>query len=93
MLKVWQWIKEFNPNADYFLENVVFDKLKEQWEKVCEDFGKPIMVNAKDHSYSHRRRAYWTSWATPPDLFEDLPPLDPNDCLDKGRTFDLKRGM
>ena len=93
MLKVWQWIKEFNPNADYFLENVVFDKLKEQWEKVCEDFGKPIMVNAKDHSYSHRRRAYWTSWALPPDLFEDLPPLDPNDCLDKGRTFDLKRGM
>ena len=71
----------------------MFKDMKEQWDEVCRDFGKPIIVNAKDHSYSHRKRAFWVNWATPPDLFEDLPSLDPNECLDKGRNFDLKKGM
>ena len=93
MKRIWGWIKEFNPDATFFLENVVFNDMKDQWDEVCRDFGQPIIVNSKNHSYSHRKRAFWVSWATPPDLFEDMPPLDPNECLDEGRTFDLKNGM
>ena len=93
MKEVWKWIKESNKEAHYFLENVVFDDLKDQWELVCEDFGKPTIVNSKHHSYTHRRRAWWTSWRLPEDVFKHLPPLNPNNCLDEGRKFDFKNGM
>ena len=93
MRNVWTWIKEFNKEAHHFLENVVFNELEEQWKIVCKDFGTPIVVNSKDHSYSHRKRAFWVSWSTPTNLFKELPPLNPNDCLDENRSFDLKNGM
>ena len=95
MKQVWGWIKEFNPDADYIIENVHFrcPELQDQWDQVCSDFGTPLIVNSKDHSYSHRKRCWWTSFKLPPDLFEDMKPQDPNECLDEGRTFDLKRGI
>ena len=58
MKRIWEWIKEFNPDAVFFLDNVVFDDMKDQWDEVCRGFGQPIIVNSKNHSYSHHKRAF-----------------------------------
>ena len=93
MRRLWRWIKEINKNAHHCLENVVFRDLSEQWEMVCKDYGEPLVINSKDHSYTHRKRAWWISWQTPKDMLDHLQPLNPNDCLDKGRRLDLENGM
>ena len=32
MKRIWEWIKEFNPDAVFFLENVAFNDMKDQWD-------------------------------------------------------------
>ena len=54
MKRLWEWIKEFNPDAVFFLENVVCNDMKEQWDEVCQDFEQPIIVSSKNHSYYTR---------------------------------------
>ena len=64
MVKIWRWVKKHNPNCDYFIENVVFDDMKE-WIYICDAFGEPTVVNSKYQSFTARRRAYWTSFKIP----------------------------
>ena len=47
----------------------------------------PRVVDAHDHSYTRRRRAYWTNFALPDDYTADFPrKSEPNECMDAGRT-------
>ena len=64
MVKIWRWVKQHNSDCDYFIENVVFDDMKE-WEYIYDAFGEPIVVNSKYQSFTARIRAYWTSFKIP----------------------------
>lgn len=91
--RVWFIVLKVYPNAKHLLENTVFNDLPESWAAVCSIFDEPLIINAKHHSYTHRNRAYWVNVDLSDELFDDMPPLDPNMCLEQGRTFDLKNGI
>ena len=74
-IKILGWVLEFNPSALYFVENVDFSDMKSDWKEVCDALGTPFLVNSSDHSYTKRRRAYWTNADIPADFKENHPPL------------------
>ena len=55
---ILQWVLKYNPTATYFVENVDFSDLKEDWKEVCDALGTPHLVNSSDHSCTKRKRAY-----------------------------------
>ena len=88
MLLIMSWVFKHNTECEYFIENLVFDDLPEDWEEVCSVLGVPLEVNAQDYSRTKRNRAYWHNFrklvGLPPPT---LPPLDPNDCMGPGRVI------
>ena len=85
--RIYDYLKARNPNMHHLIENIDFSDKKDQWNEVCDTFGTPIVVQASDYSYTHRKRAYWTDVTMPgmDVLFHRMGPLNPNDCLDPGR--------
>ena len=55
-VQIYEWILEFCPNVKYFLENVDFSDMKDDWQKVTDIFGEATIINATHHSYTHRKR-------------------------------------
>mgnify|MGYP003308636151 CR=1 FL=1 len=87
--RIYNYLKERNPDMHHLVENIDFSDKTQQWNEVCETFGTPIVVQASDYSFTHRKRAYWTDVILPDKdtLFHRMEPLDPNTCLDEGRYF------
>jgi site-specific DNA-cytosine methylase len=92
-LKILKWVKLNSPNLIFFVENVTFADLTEDWKEISDALGNPHVVDAQDFSCTRRRRAYWTNIVLPPDFASVPRPLDPDVCMDPGRTlqrFELK---
>ena len=69
------------------MENVDFYDLKDDWKEVCDALETPVLVNSSIHSYTKRKRAYWTNSVMPPDFMETHPPkTDASVCMDYGRS-------
>ena len=85
-IKIWGWVQKYHPECRFFIENVVFDDMKEDWAEVCDALGKPIIVCADEISHTKRNRAYWTNIDVPEDWRDGLSPRDPDTCMDPGRT-------
>jgi len=90
-IKVIKWVLKHHPDAKYLVENVVFDDLVGDWDTVCNALGKPVIISHNDYSTTKRRRAYFTNDET---LLEDPnkgqnngTSIDPNTCMDPGRTL------
>ena len=87
IIKIIGWCIKHHPNVKFFVENVEFMDMPTHWKEVCDALGTPTIVNAQDHSYTKRNRAYWANFDIPPNYGEGYPPLDPNDCMDPGRKI------
>jgi len=59
-VRIWNEIKAVNPNAKFFLENVV---MKQEYQDVISGLlgVKPVMVNSALVSAQDRKRLYWTN--------------------------------
>ena len=60
-LEVYKWVAKHNPDVEYFLENVVFDDLEDDWNEVCDELGQPLIILSSDVAMTRRRRAYFTN--------------------------------
>ena len=58
--------------------------MPEDWDEICSQLGKPIILSSHHHSYTKHCRAYWTNIKVPEDFKDDYPPLDPDTCMDAG---------
>ena len=56
-LQVYKWVVKHNPEVEYFLENVVFDDLINDWNEVCSVLGAPLIIVSSDVAMTRRRRA------------------------------------
>ena len=82
------WVAKHNPNAEIFPENPDFEDLSESWNEVCSALGSPMMITSEDYSYTNRFRAYWpVNFDMPTNFADGLGPLEPNDCMDPGRSI------
>ena len=90
-IRLWEMIKELNPDCNYFIENVVFNDMAKDWEEVNNSFGEPTVVDAKDYSYTTRRRAYWTNFTIPMIALQKNPKMNWDECMDPGRTLETKK--
>ena len=62
MLQVWHWVCKHHPDCELFVECVVFDDMPD-WKFITEALGvDPIIINAADHSYTHRSRGWWLTF-------------------------------
>ena len=90
-IKLWELIQELNPDCKYFIENVVFDDMEADWKEVNRSLGEPTVVDAKDYSYTTRRRAYWTNFPIPMYALKKDPKMNWDECMDEGRTLHTKK--
>ena len=90
-IKLWEMIQELNPDSKYFIENVVFDDMADDWKEVNRSLGEPIIVDAKDYSYTTRRRAYWTNFLIPMYALKKDPKMNWDEFMDEGRTLHTKK--
>ena len=65
VIAIWGWVLEFNPDCKFFIENVDFMDMLKHWKEGSDALGTPVMVDAHDHSFTKRRRAYWTNIVLP----------------------------
>ena len=86
-IEILGWVTKYHPNSKHFSENVEFSDMKEDWKEVCDALGKPYIINSQDHSYTCRKRAFWTNIPLPDDFKQGYEPKDSNDCLDPGRKM------
>ena len=86
-IEILGWVSKYHPNSKHFSENVEFSDMKEDWKEVCDALGKPYIINSQDHSYTCRKRAFWTNIPLPDDFKQGYEPKDSNDCLDPGRKM------
>ena len=84
--KIWGGVQKYHPECKFFIENVVFDDMKEDWAEVCDALRKPIIVCSDKISHTKRNCAYWTNIAVPDTWCNGLRPRDPDTCMDPGRT-------
>ena len=59
-IEILELVTKYHPNSKHFSENVEFSDMKEDWKGVCDALGKPYIINSQDHSYTCRKRAFWT---------------------------------
>jgi len=89
-IKIWGWVKKHHPNCSYLIENVVFNDMDSDWREVCEALGEPLIIDSHDYSATARRRAWWhnnPALKNDPDQgMKGLGPIDPQTCMDPGRT-------
>ena len=86
-IEILGWVTKYHPNSKHFSENVEFSDMKEDWKEVCDALGKPYIINSQDHSYTCRKRAFWTNIPLPDDFKQGYEPKDSNDCMDPGRKI------
>ena len=85
-IMIWGWVQKYHPEYKFFIENVVFDDMKDDWAEVCDALGQPIIVCSDEIRHTKRNRAYWTNIDVPEDWRQELRPRDPDTCMDPGRT-------
>ena len=90
-IRLWVIVKELSPECKYFIENVVFNDMANDWKEVCDSFGVPTVVDAEDYSYTARRRAYWTSFTILMLALQKDPKMNWDECMDEGRTLETKK--
>ena len=91
MLQVWHWVCKHHPDCELFVECVVFDDMPD-WKFITEALGvDPIIINAADHSYTHRPRGWWLTFRDqiPLDKLKELlpPKRDVDSCMGPGRSI------
>ena len=86
-IECWKLCKELNQSCHYFIENVVFNDMTQDWEEVCRALGQPTIVDAKNHSRTCRWRAYWSNFPIPTEALVPKPMTDWDTCMDHGRTL------
>ena len=85
-LEIFGWVRKHNPDCKYIVENVDFEDRVQDWATVCAVLGTPVKMNARDFSYTHRRRVFWTNASLPQGW--DAPAEEArcvDDMLDAGR--------
>ena len=87
-IQIIGWAQKHHPLVKYFVENVDFSDMKEDWSEVCGALGKPLVITASDYSTTKRRRAYWTNIEIPETFADGIPPLDPDDYMNPGRRVE-----
>ena len=90
-LLVLSWVLEFNPQCEWFVENIKFDDMADDWDSVCTVLGQPTLLDSADHGFLRRVRAWWTNMELP--AMEVLTKgfdlaLDGDVCMDEGRTLE-----
>ena len=86
--KIWGWVQKCHPECRFFIENVVFNDMKEDWAEVYDALGKPIIVCADEISYTKHNCAYWTNINVSEDWHKGLSPRDLDTCMDLAWTLD-----
>jgi hypothetical protein len=77
---------EVNPNLTFFVENVDFSDMTDDFDWVCNQLGvDPMLI---DGSRTRRNRLYWTNLDLPENMQECIPKSDPDDCMDEGRVLE-----
>lgn len=92
-IQVWRWILKNNPDAVGIFEMVNFSDMRHQWSEVCELLGvKPYIIDAADHSFTRRERAFWVvgmempaDWPPPPS------PMSAQKCMNRGRIIECTK--
>ena len=84
-IKIIKWCLKHHPHCKFFMENVDFEDMPEDWAEVCEALGQPLIVDHENYSTTKRRRAYWFNWSLPEDWAQGVDPIDPDTCMDAGR--------
>ena len=83
-----QVVRKYNPDAEIICENPDFADLVDSWEEVCAVLGEPLLIAHEDFSTTGRFRAYWIlNIPLPRDFTSGFGPLEPNNCMDPGRTI------
>ena len=91
-IQITEWVLRYNPDCEFFIENVVFKDLKQDWEMVCKALGGPIILNSALVSHTKRNRSYWNNFKLLPtsidEIIGDRAPLTPqaSECMDQGRV-------
>jgi len=92
LIQIREWVLKYNPECEWFIENIPFKDLTTSWNYVCERLGEPLILDAADYSYTRRLRCYWTNYATPPDMITLTagygPKYNASDCMEEGRTVE-----
>ena len=79
-IEILGWVMKYHPSAKVFSENVEFSDMRDDWKGVCDALGKPYIINHQDHSFTCRRRAYWTNIPLPDDFTKGYEPKESNEC-------------
>ena len=85
-IEIIGWVLKYNPNAKYFMENINFSDMKEDYAEVCSALGTPLVLDSYDHSCTKRIRAYWHNLSLPENFKQGYEHLEPNDFMTTGRT-------
>ena len=85
VIKIIGYAMKHHPNVKYFVENVEFSDMNQDWAEVCDALGRPTIVNSEDYSYTRRKRAYWTNIVIDPSILQGGEHKDPNSAMDPGR--------
>lgn len=92
LIQIKEWVLKYNPECEWFIENIPFKDLTTSWDYVCERLGEPLILDAADYSYTRRLRCYWTNYATPSDTTMLTagygPKYNASDCMEEGRTVE-----
>jgi hypothetical protein len=65
-IQITNWVLKHNPQCEWFIENVVFKDLTDDWNIVCAALGQPLIINAALVSFTKRNRAYWSNFKNLP---------------------------
>ena len=57
-IEITGWVMRYNPDCEYFIENVDFRNLKDDWDQVCQALGPPNVLSSALVSVTKRNRAY-----------------------------------
>ena len=64
-IQIWGWVQKYHPECKFFIENGIFDDMKDDWVEVCDALGKPIGGCSDEISHTKHTRAYWTNIDVP----------------------------
>lgn len=94
-LQIYKWVVQHNPEVEYFLENVMFEDLHNDWNEVCDVVGQPLIITSSDVAMTRRRRAYFTNIELPESfgiwdvdaVCDGFEPIDGDECMTPGRRL------
>ena len=90
LLLVWIRIRKLFPKCKFLFENVDFSDMPDHELVNLVTQTVAVIANASDVSYTNRPRSWWTNilGADSDMLFSTHKHMDPNDCMDPGRTVE-----